>query len=174
MHKEGSVRLLTLGEIKLAKSVFGSSIEYSKIWVHHGSYLPFGLQDANTAMAPNGELYFRNLYRDDFSKEEIAFHHLFLHEIAHVWQKKRGMYVRIRGMFSGISSYRYRLGQRLLRAYTLEQQAQIIADSAVLRLYGYHDWLSLLIRGNVTLDGNISELTLRQAYLRTMQGFPWC
>lgn len=40
-QQEGSLRLLTLGEIKLAKSVFGNSIEYHKVWIHHDSYLPF-------------------------------------------------------------------------------------------------------------------------------------
>jgi hypothetical protein len=58
-QEEGTLRLLTPGEIGLAKTVFGGSIIYGKVWVHHGSYLPFGLQNRNTAMSPNGELYFR-------------------------------------------------------------------------------------------------------------------
>ncbi len=40
-QQEGSLRLLTLGEIKLAKSVFDNSIEYHKVWIHHDSYQPF-------------------------------------------------------------------------------------------------------------------------------------
>lgn len=39
-QKEGSLRLLTSGEIRLAKSIFGDSIHYHKVWIHHGSYLP--------------------------------------------------------------------------------------------------------------------------------------
>lgn len=66
-EKDGSTRQLTTGEIALAKSVFRSTISYHKVWIHHDSYLPFGLQDKNTAMAPNGELYFRHWYRDDYS-----------------------------------------------------------------------------------------------------------
>jgi len=32
--KEGGVRLLTTGEIQLAHSVFLSTIDYSKVWIH--------------------------------------------------------------------------------------------------------------------------------------------
>ncbi|MDT3611762.1 hypothetical protein [Cronobacter sakazakii] len=38
--KKGGVRLLTLGEIMLAQSVFKSTIEYSKVWIYKESYLP--------------------------------------------------------------------------------------------------------------------------------------
>ncbi|MDW5511490.1 hypothetical protein R6Z01_16410 [Serratia proteamaculans] len=55
-QREGSKRVLTAGEVNLARSVFGSSIFYEKVWVHCDSYLPFGLQASRTAMAPNGEL----------------------------------------------------------------------------------------------------------------------
>lgn len=65
-QKEGNLRLLTSGEIRLDKSIFGHSIHYHKVWIHHGSYLPFDLQDKNTAMSPNGELYFRAWYSNDF------------------------------------------------------------------------------------------------------------
>lgn len=41
--KEGGLRLLRLGEINLAKSLFGYSLYYNKIWVHLESYLPFNL-----------------------------------------------------------------------------------------------------------------------------------
>ncbi|WP_370458085.1 hypothetical protein [Cronobacter sp. EKM102R] len=66
--KYGGIRLLTMGEIKLAQSVFASTIDYSKVWIHRGSYLPFNLQNRNAAMTPNGEIYFRDHYREDFSQ----------------------------------------------------------------------------------------------------------
>jgi len=81
--KEGTLRLLTLGEIALAKTVFRSSIDYNKVWIHHNSYLPFDLQDKHTAMTPNGELYFRYWYKEDFSKETSDTQHLFIHEMSH-------------------------------------------------------------------------------------------
>ncbi|WP_390889740.1 hypothetical protein [Enterobacter sichuanensis] len=82
--KEGGLRLLTTREIKLAQSVFASTIEYPKVWIHKASYLPFNLQNENTAMTPNGELYFRNQYHDDFSQSTDDMQHLFIHEMGFV------------------------------------------------------------------------------------------
>ncbi|ENA0600962.1 TPA: hypothetical protein P1K62_004777 [Enterobacter hormaechei] len=103
--KERGIRLLTLGEIKLAQSVFLSTIDYSKVWIHRESYLPFNLQDKNTAMTPNGEIYFRDLYFDDFSQTTDSFQHLFIHEMSHVWQREKGMNVIFRGLVSWMVSY---------------------------------------------------------------------
>lgn len=52
MLKRSSLRLLTLGEIHLATELYGHSIRYNKVWVHQGSYLPFGMQENNMAMTP--------------------------------------------------------------------------------------------------------------------------
>lgn len=46
--EEGSLRLLTPGEIVLARLVFRSTIPYEKVWIHHDSFLPFGLQNKQT------------------------------------------------------------------------------------------------------------------------------
>lgn len=104
---EGSQRLLTLGEIALAKSIFGNSIVYPRVWIHHASYFPFKLQGRNTAMSPNGELYFRDWYCENFSIQSFQFQHLFIHEMSHVWQYQRGIWVRMRGLVSGFVSYEY-------------------------------------------------------------------
>ncbi|WP_338091454.1 PAAR domain-containing protein [Sodalis ligni] len=70
--KEGKLRLLTSGEIALARSIYADEIEYHKVWVHCDGYLPFGMQGKNVAMTPNGELYFREAtYSPDFSKKDI-------------------------------------------------------------------------------------------------------
>ncbi len=58
MLKKAGLRLLTLGEIRLATELYRDSIHYHRVWVHHGSYLPFGMQENNTAMTPNGEIGF--------------------------------------------------------------------------------------------------------------------
>ena len=61
-------RALTTGEIDMAKLVFANSINYAEVYIHNDEFLPFGLQDNNTVMTPNGEIYFpKGLYRDDFS-----------------------------------------------------------------------------------------------------------
>ena len=173
--KEGGIRLLTPGEIALAKTVFCSTIEYGTVWIHNGSYLPFGLQNKNTAMTPNGELYFRDLYQDDFSQTTDDFQHLFIHEMSHVWQRAKGMHVITRGLVSWLVSYRYELDGRLLSEYPMEQQAQIIADNFTLQTHGYFTWHSLWSNKypDVTLDCDITESIIRHQYSNALRGFPW-
>ncbi|MEZ3499343.1 type IV secretion protein Rhs [Pantoea sp. KPR_PJ] len=173
--KKGGVRLLATGERQLAQSVFLSTIDYSKVWIHRESYLPFNLQDEHTAMTPNGEIYFQKEYRDDFSQSTDELQHLFIHEMSHVWQRARGMNVIGRGLISWLVSYRYTLDGRILSEYSLEQQAQIIADSFVLQSFGYEIWNKLEINRypDVTLDGDISESVIREGYQIALKGFPW-
>ncbi|AVJ16090.1 MULTISPECIES: type IV secretion protein Rhs [Serratia] len=175
MKKEGSLRLLTPGEIGLARSVFGGSIVYSKVWVHHDSYLPFGLQHRNAAMAPNGELYFRDWYADDFSKKDYRYNHLFIHEMAHVWQFQKGMWVKVRGLYSWLARYSYELdGNRMLKHYPMEQQAQIIADYYVFSAMGYARWRNS--RGKeVTYSGKdyVDAKIVKEKYKKVLAGFPY-
>lgn len=171
--KEGGIRLLTPGEITLAKTVFGSSIEYSTVWIHKDSYLPFNLQNEDTAMTPNGEIYFRNQHRNDFSKSTDNLQHLFIHEMSHVWQRTKGMNVIGRGLVSWLVSYRYTLDGRLLSEYPMEQQAQIIADNFILQAYGYSSWSQLWGWEIVSLDGDTSEIVIKDLYRNALRGFPW-
>ena len=71
-------------------------------------------------------------------------------------------------------SYRYHLNGRPLRRYSMEQQAQIIADYFILKTYGYASWMALRARGDVTLDGDLRESRMLPEYQKTLQGFPWC
>ncbi|EAQ4906426.1 type IV secretion protein Rhs [Salmonella enterica] len=174
--KEGGLRLLTSGEIRLAQSVFASTIDYPTVWIHWDSFLPFHLfQNKNTAMTPDGELYFRDWYRDDFSQSTDDLQHLFIHEMSHVWQRARGMNVIGRGMVSWLVSYRYTLDGRLLSEYAMEQQAQIIADNFVLQAFGYQAWRRLEYKKDpaITLDGDTSEPVIRREYRKALRGFPW-
>lgn len=172
-HEKGSLRLLTLGEIALAKTVFRTSIDYSRVKIHYDSYLPFGMQNDFTAMTPNGELYFLDLYRNDFSIASPSLQNLFIHEMSHVWQRTNGMNVIGRGLFSWLVDYSYDLDGRLLSEYPMEQQAQIIADSFSLDTEGYYGWLNLRMDHAVTLVGDITESVIRQRYKFAMRGFPW-
>lgn len=60
-------------------------------------------------MTPNGEIYFRDLYFDDFSQTTDSLQHMFIHEMSHVWQREKGMNVIFRGLVSWMVSYRYTL-----------------------------------------------------------------
>ncbi|MDY1039326.1 type IV secretion protein Rhs [Lelliottia sp. CFBP8978] len=174
-EKEGSLRRLTLGEITLASPIFMSTIPYNKVWIHCDSYLPFELQNERTAMTPNGEIYFRvSLYREDFSQSLPDMQHLFIHEMAHIWQREKGMNVIMRGLVSWLVSYRYRFDGRILADYPMEQQAQIIADYFTLEREGYRGWRDLIRSHDVTLDGDISESAIRRQYKHVLKGFPWC
>lgn len=51
--KPGGVRLITMGEIALASSLYRGGLRYNQIWVHRESYLPFNLQPADVAMSPD-------------------------------------------------------------------------------------------------------------------------
>lgn len=173
--KEGGIRRLTAGEIQLAQSVFASTIDYSKVWIHRDSYLPFNLQDKNTAMTPDGEIYFRDLYCGDYSLTTDNLQHLFIHEMGHVWQREKGVNVIFRGLVSWMVSYCYTLDGRLLSVYPMEQQAQIIADNFVLQTFGYEIWNHLENKRypDITLDGDTSDPVIREGYKNALRGFPW-
>jgi ethanolamine utilization protein EutQ (cupin superfamily) len=97
---ENGSRELTPGEIQMAKKIFKDSINYAKVRIHNEGYFPFGLQDANTAVTPNGEMYFLpDDFEEDFSISRDAKKLWFIHEITHVWQYQLGYWVRFRGSF---------------------------------------------------------------------------
>lgn len=167
----GGVRQLTTGEIALAKTLFGGSLVYSRIWVHRESYLPFNLQPVNVAMAPNGELWFReDTYSPDFSLDHLVKKHRFMHEMVHAWQSQKGMFVRTRGLFSRFSDYYYTLDKVDFLHYGLEQQASLASDYWLLLHHGFE--------GNNGLynykDYNPNEpvYSLIQKFKKVMKGFP--
>jgi hypothetical protein len=169
---EGGLRLLTLGEINLASSLYGFSIHYNQVWIHLESYLPFNLQNPVQAMSPNGEMWFRkDRYQNDFSNTQGAyFKHLFLHEMMHVWQHQRGMMVRIRGLFSWAADYSYGLDRTSLLDYSLEQQATIVSDYWLLKHYGFEGNSNLYEYRDYTPNESVTEL-LRK-YEKVLGNFP--
>ena len=127
---EGESRPLTTGEIAMCQQVFADSIDYTKVRVHNEEYLWFGLQDDDTAMTPNGEIYFNpKHFKEDFSAAVVSDRHWFMHEMVHVWQYQLGYSVRWNGLQRWKLKYSYSLaaGKRLCD-YDMEQQGQVIAD----------------------------------------------
>ncbi len=130
--KYGESRPLTKGEIEMAKTVFGNSIDYSKVRLYHRHYPPIG-QDDNTAMTPDGNMYYPTaIYQDDYS---TGFRRsLFMHEMTHVWQKQQGRDPQLEGLGLGISSfgnyastYEFKLDPKKdFKDYNLEQQGRLI------------------------------------------------
>ncbi|WP_426101664.1 type VI secretion system Vgr family protein [Massilia sp. TSP1-1-2] len=135
---EGKSRGLTPGEISMAQSIFGMSIDYAKVKVHNGEYLWFGLQPDDTAMTPNGEIYFNPArYLTDFSETEYEGMIWFIHEMAHVWQYQLGYPVKLRGALRLGLSYKYALdGDTTLADFNMEAQGNVLADYWAMKKYG--------------------------------------
>ena len=131
----GKSRSLTPLETSLASKIFGSSIQYMRVKIHHGKYIP--VQRDDTVMTPNGEIYFPTpLYKDDYSDSSITqnFKHLYIHEMVHVWQYQLGYPVKIAGLLESSwgHGYDYTLEQNTkLSDYPMEAQGNIIADYAM-------------------------------------------
>jgi len=168
----GGIRQLTIGEIALAKTLYGYSIRYHQVWIHRESYLPFNMQLDDVAMTPNGEMWYREgTYSPDFSLEkELAKKHLFMHEMMHVWQTQKGMFVRTRGLFSGIADYTYSLDKSDLFHYGLEQQASIVSDYWLLKYYGLTENEHFLKYRDLHLKETLYYLLHK--YQKTLNGFP--
>ena len=129
-------RPLTIGETAMARSVFQDAIDYARVRVVRGSFLPFGLQDQNTAMTPRGSLHFMPAqYRDDFSREGNGGKLFFIHEMVHVWQYQLGYSVLLHGALLALCggylrqrAYRYDAqAGGVLSDFNMEQQGDIIA-----------------------------------------------
>lgn len=169
----GGIRQLTLGEIALAKTLFGGSLIYSRIWIHRESYLPFNMQPVDVAMTPNGELWFREgTYSPDFSLEQdLQKKHRFMHEMVHAWQAQKGMFVRTRGLFSRFADYSYTLDKADFLHYGLEQQASIASDYWLLVTYGFNRDTSYLAEYK-DYNPSLSTHELIIRYKAVLKGFP--
>lgn len=140
-------RHLTTGEIALAKTVFGDSIDYSAVRLHNRRLLPLGIQEKHQAMAYRSHTSFpRSAYSDDFSKETDAKKQsVFIHELVHVWQHqnrvlstpKEAVKETLKHKFNYQQSYHYTLSKnRDLTSYGFEQQAAIVQDYFLLTRHG--------------------------------------
>lgn len=140
---EGESRGLTSGEIAMARQIFGDSIDYGRVRVHNGEYLWLGLQPNNTAMTPNGEMYFSpTRFQKDFSHTAYPWpleNVWFMHEMTHVWQYQLGYPVKWkRGNPLGwFMPYEYNVDEsKRLCDYNMEQQGDIIGDYFALKILG--------------------------------------
>ena len=134
-------------------------------------YLPFNLQNDLQGMSPNGEMWFQDgRYQADFSLTTLYLKHLFLHEMMHIWQHQRGMWVRTRGAFSWAADYSYSLDKATLLDYGLEQQASIVSDYWVLINYGFYRTSAPIQYRDY--NPAISEKTLIAQYKKVLGSFP--
>ncbi|MDD2944190.1 MAG: hypothetical protein PHC51_14660 [bacterium] len=137
-------RPLTAGEIAMAKLVFKDSINYSTVKIHNEEYLPFNFQDDDTAMTPNGGMYFNpNRFVQDFSIEDKYSKIWFMHEMTHIWQYQlgysvtwHGFWITISGGYVGGRAYRIDPSEskdspdinKTFPDFNMEQQGRIIEE----------------------------------------------
>lgn len=128
-------RGLTSGEVALLESVYGTGITYDKVKVHN--YKAYFFQPDDTAMTPDGEIYFPSKhYHDDFSTADLSYRAWFVHEGAHLYQFYALKWnVKLRGI--GDRKYKYMLvPNKKFSEYRLEQQGDIAQDYYILRSGG--------------------------------------
>lgn len=121
----GQGRALTDGEVAMGRSVFGNAIDWRRVHVVQApSFLGF------SAMVPFGSAIVFSKWRAarDFSKAEVSEQSWFMHELAHVWQAKRGVVLaaaKLRALGKKAYSYKPRTGAKL-KDYNIERQAEIV------------------------------------------------
>ena len=103
-ERDKSCRPLTPGEIELAKTVFGDTINYRTVKIFTRPYMM--LPAGDNAVTPNGNIFLADdfYHSSDFSKEAPFKQALFIHEMAHVHQDHNGTDVRIASSTAGIES----------------------------------------------------------------------
>lgn len=128
-------RPLTQAETALARSVFGSAIDYGQVRLHHRKWWPF--QPSRVTMAPDGDIWFHpqsDLFCTDFCAGPLHLQGHFIHEMTHVWQAQRGGKWFLPLMRHPFCRYGYEIVPgRPFRRYGLEQQAEIVRHAFLLR-----------------------------------------
>lgn len=131
----GGERRLTPGEIALARSVFGSAIDYSEVEIRRRKWFPF--QPRTVTMAPRGHLHFHphgSSYCEDFAVADWRGQGHFIHEMTHVWQaqSKGSWYLPLHRHPFCRYDYSLKPGW-MLGQYGIEQQAEIVKHAFWLR-----------------------------------------
>ncbi|ULJ60316.1 type IV secretion protein Rhs [Wielerella bovis] len=136
-------RRLTSSERKLLHPIYRDSIDYDRVWIHKGRFIPF-FQQRHTAMTPFGTIHMPpDLYHADYAQTDASMRHLFVHEMAHVWQYQLGLRLwqdglklAIKGGYRAQACYAYTGSLKHcthFSQFNMEQQANLIADWFVFR-----------------------------------------
>lgn len=126
-------RPLTSGEIALAASVFGDALDYQQVRIVNRKWIFF--QPRRVTMAPRGSIHFHpkgGLYCDDISHAPIGVQGLFIHEMVHVWQHQKGIFLPLRRHPFCRYGYAIQPGRKFEK-YGLEQQAELVRHAFLLR-----------------------------------------
>ncbi|WP_326523112.1 vgr related protein [Sphingomonas sp.] len=128
-----TARPLTPGETALAARMFGDAIDYGAVRIANRKWAFF--QPRHVTMAPRGCIHFHprgGLYCDDFACAPADLQGLFIHEMTHVWQHQKGIFLPIARHPFCRYAYSLKPGWPLAR-YGIEQQAEILRHAFLLR-----------------------------------------
>lgn len=129
-----TIRPLTDGEIKLAKTLFGDSIDYAAVKILDR---PAPLQGKNSAMVLGNNIYTNNCYYDDYAAGSPSSRCLFIHEMTHIWQGQNKVFnqalavaeIHLKHFNNYAAGYFFTLdGSKDLIDYGVEQQAAIVEE----------------------------------------------
>lgn len=116
-------RKLSNGETKLARSVFGDSIELDAVQLKTAWWVL-----KNYAVSPNGNIYFHpEDWVADFSNTSLSKQSWLIHELTHVWQLQQGLKVVRGAIINRRYEYDLELGKPFFK-YGIEQQARMVQD----------------------------------------------
>lgn len=117
------VRLLTVGEKALARSVFGDSLCLDEVHLKTAWWVL-----KNYAVSPNGNIYFHPTdWIADFSHASLSKQSWLIHELTHVWQLQRGLKVVRGAVINRRYDYVLVTGKSFFK-YGIEQQARMVQD----------------------------------------------
>jgi hypothetical protein len=123
-------RKMTPGEIDLARSIYGSQVDYTKVLIFNEKWKFF--MPGDRAHAPDGNIYFPGavgtIYFADFSTAPLNDKARFIHEMAHVWQHQRGVHVALSAALNRNYDYSEIFTGKDYFSLGLEQQASFLAD----------------------------------------------
>lgn len=131
-------RKLNNNELKILKTIFYNTIDYSKVKLINKHLYSKLLRKYSGIVFDNTIIFSNRNYRDDFSINtwDMA---LLVHEMCHVWQyqnlKYRWYKAGLEHIKFGKQTYKYNiLDHNKLTKYRFEQQGEIMADYFKLRL----------------------------------------
>jgi hypothetical protein len=116
-------RKLSADEIALGRSIFGDEIDWARVRVMQAPWLGFG------AMVPRGHTVVFSRWRacEDFSCTSLGEQGWLIHELMHVWQAARGVFLagaKLSALGKRAYVYEPKPGARL-GDYNIERQAEI-------------------------------------------------
>jgi len=117
---------LTGDEVALCRSVFGEEIDYDQVRIFNRKWWIF--QPQKITMAPDGNLWFHpnsDLFCEDFCQQDLNLQGLFIHEMVHVWQHQKGVFLPLARHPFCRYDYDIEAGKNFSR-YGIEQQPEIV------------------------------------------------